>query len=269
MISFVFYRYFSAFLVLSFLSLPCFAIPLTNGDIAFVGLDAGGNDDFAFVNFIDVGEGEQIFFTDTEHDGSGGLVVSEGTLQWMAPVGGVLAGTVIQITPATLSATMGSLVRSGNFALSTAGDSLAAYSGAFDFPSLFLTVINFDNPIPGNQNFGPLLGTGLAYGVDSIDFSVVAANHDFFEYSGPLNFTSAAFARAAINNTINWHTDSGGNLAGSNGIAPDLPFDSGSGLVFSLASVKPVPEPATVWLFGSLLPLLIWFRKGQKRWTHL
>ena len=42
----------------------------TSGDIAFVGFNADGNDDLAFVTFVNIGAGETIYFTDNEWDGA-------------------------------------------------------------------------------------------------------------------------------------------------------------------------------------------------------
>jgi len=73
------------------------------GDIAFVGFNADGNDDLAFVTFVNIGVGETIYFTDNEWDGAA-FNAGESYTVWTATQA-VTAGTVITLSNFTGGAT--------------------------------------------------------------------------------------------------------------------------------------------------------------------
>jgi len=123
------------------------------GDIAFVGVNATNPDQLAILALNSITAGDSFYLTDGGITGSSGAAsayfrASEGFLQYTAPAGGILAGTVILINAGDTSATppvplsvslngggsAGSvtlLANSGNatsnFSFSTSGDSLTAY----------------------------------------------------------------------------------------------------------------------------------------------
>src|SRR5689334_4644696 len=74
------------------------------GSIAFIGLNTNGTDWFAFVAIEGIPEGTVIYFTDNELATSGStsfngtLSGGETFFKWMAPAGGVAAGTVVNFT---------------------------------------------------------------------------------------------------------------------------------------------------------------------------
>jgi predicted extracellular nuclease len=123
------------------------------GDIAFVGVNATNPDQLAILALNSITAGDSFYLTDGGITGSSGAAsayfrASEGFLQYTAPAGGILAGTVILIKAGDTSATppvplsvslngggsAGSvtlLANSGNttnnFSFSNNGDSLTAY----------------------------------------------------------------------------------------------------------------------------------------------
>jgi len=118
------------------------------GDIAFVGVNATDPDQFAILALNAIAAGDSFYVTDGGITGVSGAASSyfratEGFLQYIAPAGGIAAGTVILITAGggstpsvslngggsagsvTLRANGGS--STNNFSFSTSGDSLTAY----------------------------------------------------------------------------------------------------------------------------------------------
>ena len=73
-------------------------MPIAKGNIAFVAFSEGnnGNAGFAFVTLAPIAAGATITFTDQNWSGTA-FSGAEGSLTWTAPVGGVVAGTVVQI----------------------------------------------------------------------------------------------------------------------------------------------------------------------------
>ncbi len=119
------------------------------GDIAFVGVNSADPDEVAILVRTTLAAGDTFFLTDGGFTGATGAAsamfrATEGFLQYTAPTGGLAAGSVIVITGGGGSAP--SVVRNGggaagsvtllgnssnatnNFAFSTSGDSLTAYT---------------------------------------------------------------------------------------------------------------------------------------------
>ncbi len=98
---------------------------LNSGDIALIGLDTQ-EEDFAFVSFVDLDAGTEIYFTDEEADGDYTIGTGEGTVLYTTPTGGVSAGTVITYQGNSSNFTTTS---DGLLALGNSGDGLLAYQG--------------------------------------------------------------------------------------------------------------------------------------------
>ncbi len=199
---------------------------LTTGDIAFVGYNADGNDDFAFVALAAIAAGERIVFTDNEWNGTA-FTTGEGEVVWTSPTGGVPAGTVIQINnaaqTASISASTGTASRSGSFDLGATGEGLFAITGSQAIPSVFISAIANE----GTAGFTTLSGTGLVAGVNAVDFgSTTLANHDILVYTGART-TRGTFAayRTLVNSPANWISQDGSGDQSNDGTAPDVPFD--------------------------------------------
>lgn len=225
----------TAFVTLAlFASTPAFA--LSTGDIAFIGYNADGDDDFAIVVLTDL-MNETIFFTDNETDGAGDLTTGEGVIQWDS--GPVTAGTVIVFsdlsTPAR-SVTSGTITNpDGSLNLAAGGDSVLAYQGP-DFSST--PVVFLAGMESGTGNAGSLDFTGLVDGSTFVSFSN-GANDDGGYYDGPRQ-TSGGFSSLlnTINNASQWVTDT------SDGESL-LPFDT-------TAFEANVATPTTVPVLGPI-----------------
>ncbi|MFM7408626.1 MAG: beta strand repeat-containing protein [Cuspidothrix sp.] len=204
---------------------------LTAGNIAFVGFNADGNDDFAFVAIVDINIGETITFEDNEWDGSA-FNTGEGRFTWTA-TSLVTAGTIVKISNTSLvtkSASTGTL-SSGTIALGNSDESIYAYQGTTAAPT-FITAIS-SNAF-SNTATGTLTNTGLTAGLNalalpgSIDVAVYNGTR-----SGQAEFVSYL---PLINNPANWITQDGTGDQSSDGTAPDVPFSSSA---FTIAATIP------------------------------
>jgi hypothetical protein len=202
-------------------------ISLSPGAIAFVGFNADGDDDLAFVALAPIGENAVIRFTDKGWNGSpvgaGGVFpAGEGVITWTSPVGGVAAGEVISLnnleTPSPL-ASIGSIARSGSFQLSAENETVYAYQGAELTPTGFLAVI-------ATHDDDSKTGTGLS----PSHIIHLPNNKDVAAYNGSRSgeATFAAYL-TLLGNTGNWLTEDGSGDQNTNGIAPDVPFASTAG----------------------------------------
>jgi len=170
---------------------------LNKGDIALVGMSTGG-EDFAFVTFVNLAAGTQIYFTDEEADNDLTIGTGEGTLLYTAPAGGVTAGTVI--TGSTTPAGDFTGTSDGNPALANGGDGIIAYQG-----SSVGTVTTFLHFIGENASRA---GTFPANTLGASD--ILLMGDDDGNYTGTTSGTASALF-TAINTVSNWTV--GGSLS--------------------------------------------------------
>lgn len=199
------------------------------GDIAFIGFNADGNDNLAFVTFTSIAAGEVIYFSDNEWNGNTWADLNESAWSWTATAD-IAAGTVITIDSigtGTATSNLGDVVipiaGSGtNRGLSASGEMVYAYIGTATTPTAFLSAVSNDSATSGS-----LTGTGLTYGVNAIDLSTVDAGADIGAYVGPRG-GQADFAayRALINDAGNWATQDGSGDQSGDATNPDVPFDT-------------------------------------------
>ncbi|MFZ4558212.1 MAG: hypothetical protein ACOYN8_17740 [Pseudanabaena sp.] len=204
---------------------------LSAGNIAFVGFNVDGNDDFAFVAIVDINLGESITFEDNEWDGSA-FNTGEGRFTWTAN-SLVTAGTIVSISNASLgtrSASTGTLSASaGSFNLAGSDESLYAYQGTVTAPT-FITAIS--NNAFSSAAIGTLTNTGLTAGVNAL---ALTSNIDVAAYNGSrTGLNNFAAYLSLINNPANWQTQDGSGNQNSDSIAPDVPFSS---TVFTINAV--------------------------------
>lgn len=200
------------------------------GDIAFVGFNADGNDDLAFVTFVNIGAGETVYFTDNEWDGAA-FNTGESYTIWTATTP-VAAGTVVTLTNFTAgtSASTGTLAPvsvsgSSNRGIAAIAETVYAYLGtSATTPTVFLTAIANDGNVSAN---GSLANTGLTFDLNAIDLSPISAGEDIGTYSGPRSGQpTLSDYRALINSTTNWITQDGSGDQGIDAVAPDVPFST-------------------------------------------
>ncbi|MEO0540164.1 MAG: ExeM/NucH family extracellular endonuclease [Cyanobacteria bacterium P01_A01_bin.105] len=166
---------------------------LMAGAIAFVAFSFSNPDSFEVVALVDIPPGTVIYFTDRGWGANNSLRANEGTFTWMAPAGGVTAGTVIEVDAPT------------GVALSTSGDQILAYQGAAASPS-FLAGLHSDgldwnaDATSANTSALPL---GLTNGMDAI--AIPEVNNG--RYNGSVTSGSREVLLAAINDPDNWVLD--------------------------------------------------------------
>lgn len=206
-------------------------MPLSAGNIAFVGYNADGNDNIAFVALVDIAPGEVILFEDNEWNGTAFGDTNEGAFSWAA-TDLVTAGTVVRIDnigSGTITASTGTAVAASSLAPSRgtnrgigAGDEVIyAYQGAAGSPT-FLAAIASGGFSVAN---GVLTNTGLTDGINAIDLSGVDDDADIVAYTGNrAGATSFSDYLPLINNPANWMTQDGSGDQSTDGIPPDVPF---------------------------------------------
>jgi hypothetical protein len=225
---------------------------LSPGAIAFVGYNADGTDDLAFVALSPIAAGDKIYITDNEWNGepvggTGAFNTGEGLLVWTAPVGGVAAGTVVTLnsvsttSPAT---NQGTVTRSGNFFANADSETIYAYQGNLVGASGFLAGI-------ATHAVDSFVGTGLTashivYLPEDVDVAIYTGSRS----SRP---SFAGYLTLLGDTTNNWITEDGSGDQHNNAIAPDLPFDT---TVFTLTSGG---DDFAAWIDGFEVGLLTGF----------
>ncbi|MBD2500053.1 choice-of-anchor I family protein [Anabaena azotica] len=213
---------------------------LTIGSIAFVGFNADGNDNIAFVALTDINPGEVLIFEDNEWNGTSFNDTNEGAFSWTA-TSLVPAGTIVRIDnigSGTITASTGTVVtpvsgRGSNRGIAADNEVIYVYQGDASSPT-FITAI-------ANSGFtsttGLLTNTGLSAGVNALDLSTVDTGADIAAYVGTRG-GQASFSSylPLINNAANWVTQDGSGDQSLDNTTPDLPF---SAVAFTVGSTTP------------------------------
>lgn len=197
-------------------------VPSGPGSIAFVGFNADGNDNLAFVAFEDIDAGTTIHFTNNNWDGSA-FDPNNGTWSFTASAA-IAAGTVVRLDDLagdTPTSNLGDVVKSGTHEVDDGNEVIYAYVGELDAPDTFLTAVASD----GFGNGDDLFGTGLVAGETAVDFDALDGDLDVAEYTGRrVSIASFDELRAMVNDHTNWVPQDGGGDQSADGIFPDVPF---------------------------------------------
>jgi uncharacterized protein len=214
---------------------------LTTGDIAFVGFNADGNDNLAFVALTDIAAGEILYFEDNEWNGTAFADTNEGAFSWTSTAI-VPAGTIVgidNIGGGTISASTGTVVtpvpgRGSNRGIGAGDEVIYVYQGVPGTPAVFITAVANGGY---NATNGILTGTGLTAGTNALDLSGVDDDADIGAYNGPRS-GQATFSdyRSLINTAANWITQDTTGDQGIDGTPPDVPFSS---TAFTISSATP------------------------------
>jgi len=196
----------------------------TAGEVAFIGYNADGNDDFAIVALDDVDPNTVVYFTDNEWDGSA-FNAGEGSFGWDSGGVTIAAGTVITFSSTSSGPTpnIGSLTGggTGSINLNAANEGLWAYLGTdITTPTTFLAAIFNDFASSGNV----LTNSNLVTGSSAV---AITGDEDIMAYNGPRS-GEAAFSSylSLIGNAANWITQDDTGDQSNDTIAPDVPFDT-------------------------------------------
>lgn len=184
---------------------------LSEGDIAFVNLNASGDDDFAIVALSAIPSGSTIYFTDKTWDGSASFPgTSEGTLQWNTGTNNIEAGTIIIFTDVDNSSNVNYGVSVGDlsspdagFNISGSGEVLFAYVGSLDIPTTFLTgIYNSNSSITDELN-----NTGLTAGINFLHLNNSSSPDGGYYAGSRSNQNSYSDYQSQIYSSINWSTN--------------------------------------------------------------
>ncbi len=202
--------------------------------IAFVGYNADGTDDLAFVALSNIAANTSIIFTDNEWSGTA-FNTGESFTTWTA-TSSISAGTVVVMNNFTVGTTASvgtlsplSISGSTNRGFATGADGIYAYIGSGATPTTFLAFINAGDA-------GVSTGTGLASG----QIVLLTASSDGGAYTGPRSGLSSMSAYLAEigNVTTNWTDIANG--------------DGNSLLPFNTTAFSTVPEPASAAALAGL-----------------
>lgn len=175
------------------------------GDIAFIGFNADGDDDFAIVVLEDLPD-TVIHFSDRDWLGSA-FDTGEGTLFWDTE-GTISQGTVVIFTDvdsdgnASFGASVGSITDTGSLNLSVSGDALWAFvTNGVDDTTFVAAITNEDG------EFLNIAGTGLTSGTNAFDLSDGAGTPDGGAYVGTRLNSSFSNFLPLIMDFSNWEED--------------------------------------------------------------
>ncbi|RZJ69596.1 choice-of-anchor I family protein [Flavobacterium sp.] len=202
------------------------------GDIAFVGWNADGDDDIAFVTFKDISPNTNIYFCDSEWNGTG-FGTDEGDFTWTSGAALIPAGTVIHINAlsAAINTSHGVISFSNAGGLSSSSDAMFAFLGtAPRTATVHLAAIS--NAASG---FGTLANTGLAIGTTAI---LLPEGADIANYNGPRNGLDINGYHAQFGSSSNWQIEDTAADDHNNGTIPDLPFNAS---IFTISNADGTP----------------------------
>lgn len=189
---------------------------LTQGDIAFIGLNFDGNDDMVFVLLKDVDASTSINFTDCGwDDGSSAFICNAGDVNgwtWTSGQNLSIGQTVTIQLISPLMASIGSV--SGSVpVMSSIGDQIFAYQGNASSPTFIAGVHSNESSTNANWSGGTsnnqtsALPDILTNGVDAIRLHNSGTEVDNWQYNCAVTSGNVATVRSAINNVDNWSSD--------------------------------------------------------------
>jgi hypothetical protein len=214
---------------------------LAKGDIAIISISTG-DEEFAFVTFVDLDENTVIYFTDEEADNDYTISSGEGTLRYTVPSGGITKGTVISYTG--LNSDWAD--EDAGFALGNSGDGIIAYQGSGLTVTTFLHAVG---EASGN------IGTFPASTLSASDYLLMGGDDGNYS-SGPTTDTAVNLF-AAINTLGNWTISGSASISPPasftvNDPAPTIGFDAAtSGENETNATFTSANIPITVSNYGS------------------
>ncbi|MEM7269949.1 MAG: Hint domain-containing protein [Pseudomonadota bacterium] len=204
-------------------------MPLSPGDLVFVGWDSDNND-VTFVATAPIAEGEVIYFTDDEWDGTQ-FIGNEQLIEWIVPAGGLDVGDVITVNQAgnappledraivedqdgdpvgdTTYIRGGGQMAGGNEMFWAVQGTVDGNDRLIPDPGGFISVIG-NEADGGNTQTPNLTNTGLTTSTGAV---IIDGDEDYMEFTSDENaFPDQATLLAQVGDPSNWTTaDGGGN----------------------------------------------------------
>jgi len=241
-------RFYALLLALGLL--PLFGMAQQAGDLAFVGFNADGDDDFAVVTFVDLAPNTTLYFRDSEWNGTV-FGADEQAFAWNTGATTIPAGTVVAFNnlSAASTATLGSIPSNTSMGLGNSGEAVFIYKAdSLNATPTIITAIGNGNEA---SSFGTLMGTGLVLGSTAI---LLPNGTDIGVYKGARSGLDKNGYTAALNNiAVNWITQDATGDQHNDGTAPDLPFDlnpftfGNTGDVTAPTIVSVTVQSAKIW----------------------
>ena len=177
---------------------PDLPVPdLFPGDLAILGMNADGDDDFAWVATVDIPAGLTVYFTDSGVYADGSLRDTEGTAEWFVEAD-VSAGTVF---------TASELGLAGSLAIASSGDQVIAYVGERGAPMGYVAALHSDGDgwvADASSSNDSALPPGLEDGLTAI---AVTPEADNLLWVGDGRELTRDELLAYIHDAENWVTD--------------------------------------------------------------
>jgi uncharacterized delta-60 repeat protein len=206
---------------------------LSAGDIAVIGLNSDGDDEFSFLLLKDITAGTSIYITDKGWNDATGFYsgIGDGIWQW-STADALSAGTIVHIKTTnngvieagSLAATPGTVawVENNGTVISYSGDQIFLYQGTEASPTIiaachwnvesYSTSANWDGACAAAQTSA--LPDQLTNGVNAIWlYGSGPTEYDNFRYNCSVTSGTPSVLRAAINNISNWDVDSTNSTA--------------------------------------------------------
>lgn len=214
----------------------------STGDIAFIGFNSDGGDDFAIAAMEEIPTSTTIYFTDNEWNGST-FESGEGTINWNTGGAAISQGAVVifsDVSSGAINVTTGSIT-GGSVNLNNSNEALFAYIGSEGDPSTFLAAIS-NNADQYNGTSGELTNTGLAQGAGAV---LLSRDVDVAEYKGDRTGNTKNGYLGLINDiSSNWRQlDGNGSFSSTGFVFTDAPT-----IRFSLKKQAVSEEAGTIKL---------------------
>lgn len=186
----------------------------STGEIAFVGFNSDGNDDFSIVALVDLSTNKTLYIKD-----------GSGFITWNTGLSVIKAGSIITFTDVNsinnpfLGVTKGTITKDGTFNWSASGEAVFIYDGTDkDSPTTYIT------GMMNSSSSADLTGTGLTTGTNFLQLNTTASPDGGIYTASRSNKATYSAYLEEIMNPVNWSSNStNGELF--------LPF---SGELFSL-----------------------------------
>ncbi|CDF80122.1 alkaline phosphatase [Formosa agariphila KMM 3901] len=209
---------------------------IKTGDMAFIGMNADGDDDFAVVTFVDIPKNTTIHFADKEWTGTE-FNSGEAAYSWLSgdlliPAGSVITFNTISNIPAVNFGT----IDGEPGGLSSGSEAIFAYLGTdLETPTTFIAAV-----ANAAGAFGDLTNTGLTPGLTAITYSPDGT--DIAVYNGPKSGLDINGYLMALNDMSNYDIQDTDEDDHNDGIAPESTFNTTAFVV----STEDVTAPSVV-----------------------
>lgn len=237
---------------------------LAPGNIIITGVNATDPDEFSFVPLVNLAAGTEIRFTDAGWRAAGGFrSPGEGVVSYVAPAGGITAGTEIGILKSgssfVVTSGTGTVFEEGgsggSFQLAGGGDQVIAFQGTFAAPTplfavtLFRSTFDADATTTATSALPPsLVVNGTTY---AVALGGASAGVDNAEYTATPPTTTAAII-TSVTTATNWTTSTTGRLTLT---YANLTVDPPTDISLSVSSVnEALPVGTSVGTFTSVDP---------------